>query len=270
VPTEGFFLPGRRGDRLCVLRTPRGRAIGGLVVVHPFAEEANKSRRAIAEQARHLAGAGFAVLQIDLFGCGDSAGDFGDATWDAWLDDVRDGIDCLRPRVDGPLWLWGVRAGCLLAGEVARSAPEPPGLLLWQPVRSGNQHLTQLLRTRTVGELIGDGETRTTTRGLMDALKSGNPVEVAGYRIAPGLALGLAAAELRSPPASTRVVWLELSLADPPALLPASVAAVETWRRDGALVVAEAVHGTPFWQTVEIEECPALVQRTREILQGLR
>jgi len=41
----------------------------------------NKSRRMVALQARALAGRGFAVLQMDALGCGDSAGDMQDATW---------------------------------------------------------------------------------------------------------------------------------------------------------------------------------------------
>lgn len=270
MPTEAFFLAGRRGDRFCVLRTPPGRAVGGLVVVQPFAEESNKSRRIIAEQARELVRAGFAVLHLDLLGCGDSAGDFADATWEAWVEDVQDGIEALRRHVDGVIWLWGIRAGCLLACQVAHTLPSPPNLLMWQPVRSGSQHLTQFLRARALSDLIGDGEAQTTTRQMLEELNHGNQVEVAGYRLAPGLALGLSAAELRAPPSSCRVVWLEVSSSDPATLSLATAGVVETWRRDGMQVVAEVVHGPPFWQTVEIEECPGLVRRTREILQGFQ
>lgn len=46
---------------------------GSIVYIHPFAEEMNKSRRMAALQARALTLAGFAVLQLDLIGCGDEA-----------------------------------------------------------------------------------------------------------------------------------------------------------------------------------------------------
>ncbi len=69
---------------------------GAVVYVHPFAEEMNKSRRMAALQSRALAAAGFAVLQIDLLGCGDSSGDFGDASWDEWIDDVLLAVRWLR------------------------------------------------------------------------------------------------------------------------------------------------------------------------------
>ena len=48
----------------------------------------NKSRRMAALQARAFAEMGFGVLQIDLFGCGDSSGDFSDARWDIWKQDL--------------------------------------------------------------------------------------------------------------------------------------------------------------------------------------
>ena len=67
-----------------------------MVYIHPFAEEMNKARRMAALQSRALAAAGFDVLQIDLLGCGDSSGDFGDATWNDWVNDVVHGCRWLR------------------------------------------------------------------------------------------------------------------------------------------------------------------------------
>src|SRR5262245_3855900 len=91
---EVFFQPavGRTGQRLYLHHRPRPEAAprGTVLHVHPFAEEMNKSRRMAALHARALAGAGFEVLQVDLAGCGDSSGEFGDATWDDWVADVVD------------------------------------------------------------------------------------------------------------------------------------------------------------------------------------
>ena len=74
---EAFFLPAGREQRFCILHgAESGIPVrGALVYVHPFAEEMNKARRMAALQARAMAAAGYAVLQIDLYGCGDSAGD---------------------------------------------------------------------------------------------------------------------------------------------------------------------------------------------------
>ena len=74
-------------------------------------------------QARALAASGCEVLQIDLCGCGDSSGDFGDASWQDWLDDVVAAHAWLRAHSDAPLTLWGLRAGCLLAADAAPLLP---------------------------------------------------------------------------------------------------------------------------------------------------
>jgi len=78
----------------------------------------NKARRMAALQSRRLAAAGYSVLQIDLFGCGDSSGDFADARWEIWKQDLRLALGWLKPRVAGPLGLWGLRLGATLAAFV--------------------------------------------------------------------------------------------------------------------------------------------------------
>ena len=122
---EAFFLPasaGRPGQRFCIFHAAQGSEPKGCILyIHPFAEETNKSRRMAAPQSRELARAGYAVLQIDLLGYGDSSGSFGDATWDGWLPDVAQGAQWLLNKVDAPLWLWGLRADCLLAAEQLRA-----------------------------------------------------------------------------------------------------------------------------------------------------
>ena len=113
---EAFFLPASAGQRLALFHAPQAseKPHGAVVYVHPFAEELNKSRHMAALQARAMAAAGYAVLQIDLLGCGDSSGDFGDATWEDWLADVALACDWLQRRTAAPLWLWGQRTGLSL------------------------------------------------------------------------------------------------------------------------------------------------------------
>jgi exosortase A-associated hydrolase 2 len=265
IATEAFYLPAERGARFCVLRGPAQAPRGAILHVHPFAEELNKSRRTVAEAARALARAGWAVLQVDLAGCGDSSGEFGEATWAEWVDDVARAGEWLKDRYGGVAWLWGLRAGCLVASDaLARVAPAS-GVLLWQPVVSGKQHLTQFLRTKVAGEAIGSGANRATTQDLRDRIAKGEFVEIAGYAIHAALAEGLERAELRLAPDPRRIVWLEVA-SEPAALAPAAQARVAKFEERGIAVTAKAVAGEPFWQTTEIAECPALVARTVEVL----
>lgn len=273
MPAEPFFAPSDDGTpRFCIWHPPVGDVRGGVLHLHPFAEEMNKSRRMAAQQARALAQAGFGVLQFDLLGCGDSAGDFGDATWQAWLSDVAWAVRQLRSRAAAPaapLWLWGHRMGALLAAEGARrmvqAGEAPPQLLLWQPSGNGKTVLQQFLRLKAAAEML-EGGAKGVTESLRRELANGRTVEVAGYRLHPELAAGLEASTLTPPPGPARAVWLEVAGGDAPELLPASRAAIERWRAAAWQVDAAAVGGPAFWQTSEIEDAPALLARSTQAL----
>lgn len=265
---HGFLLPaaGRAGgQRLCIHHLPAEGAVrANVFFTHPFAEEMNKSRRMAALAARALAAAGCSVLQLDLLGCGDSSGDFADATWADWLDDIEQGARWLQAQHAAPLWLWGLRAGCLLNLEAAPRLEGPVQHLFWQPPASGKALLQQFLRLKLAGALAeGRSAPAEDPRQQLDA---GRPVEIAGYTLSPPLAQGLERAQLAAPAAPGHSVWLETSTREGSPLLPATQAAVARWREDGHAVQAQAVPGPAFWQTQEIEDAPALVQATVQLL----
>ena len=270
---EAFFHPASQGGghRLYLHHTPpEGVPVRSSVLyVHPWAEEMNKSRRMAALASRALAEAGHAVLQVDLLGCGDSSGDFGEATWEAWVDDLRDALQWLQARhPEVPLWLWGLRVGALLAAEAAAKMTQPVHLLLWQPVLQGRQALQQFLRLKAAAQLA-EGGGKGILEGLRAELTAGRAVEVAGYRVGPGLALGLDEAALTPPPirsgpteAPPRAVWLEVNTLPEPQPGPAAQAAMPTWLAAGWSLEQRALAGPAFWQTQEIEEAPALLEAT--------
>jgi exosortase A-associated hydrolase 2 len=223
----------------------------------------NKSRRMAALQARALSASGISVLQIDLFGCGDSAGDFGDATWARWIDDLVEAARWVHGRTGFVPLLWGLRSGCLLACEALAKLPAVADLVFWHPVISGKQHLQQFLRLRVAGELIGRTTAeRAGTSELRAQLEKGATLDIAGYGLSPDLALGLEAADLTPRAAPTRVAWFEVSPSDPPDLSPASQMRVTAWRAAGSEIEATVVAGLPFWQTQEVAECAALIDAT--------
>jgi exosortase A-associated hydrolase 2 len=270
---EAFYLnvPAGPGltSRFCLYHAPpRDQAPAGLVIhVHAFAEEMNKSRRMAAIQSRAFAAAGWATLQIDLLGCGDSDGDFGDASWSLWVADVVAASRWLLARhthagTPLPLYLWGHRAGALIAVQAAGQLDVDANFLLWHPAVSGRAMLQQFLRLKTMADLE-----RRAKPGAQQALRqwlaAGNSVDVAGYTLTAALAQGLEQAQLTPPPArAAQVVWLEMSQHPDLQLSPAALAAVATWRLAGHRVHAQAVRGPAFWQTVEIEDAPALVTAT--------
>lgn len=274
---EAFFLaagPRATGQRFCLFYPAQpllsGATVRALVLyIHPLAEEMNKARRMAALQARALARSGCAVLQIDLLGCGDSSGDFGDATWQGWISDVMQACQWLRRRsssegatpAQAPLWLWGLRAGCLLATQAADQLDEDCNFLFWQPPPAGQPLLQQWLRLKLAGELAG-GRATGGMQDLRQQLAAGSPVEIGGYRLGAELASGLAQAALLppgKPGQQRRLEWFEMSTRDDASLSPASAKAITQWQQAGFAARSHLVNGPAFWQSTEIEEAPALI-----------
>ena len=264
-----FFLDDEAGgQRLCVLHRPTDGVQGIVVHAHAFAEEMNKSRRMAALQARAFADAGYAVLQCDLLGCGDSSGDFGDATWGAWLADVARAAAWLRSRYDAPLTLWGLRAGCVVASEAARRHALDADFLFWQPMTTGKAMLQQHLRLHAAKEML-EGQDAGGTQRLRERLAAGEALDIAGYTLNPALAAGLEQATLQPSPRG-RTLWLEVSTRDDGSLLPASAALFERWKASGHDVAQRVVKGPPFWNATEIEEVAELVAATTDIARHER
>lgn len=271
---QAFYLPAAAGagDQRFALFHPAPSGIdkrGAVLYIHPFAEEMNKSRRMAALQARALAASGFDVMQLDLLGCGDSAGDFGDATWAAWVDDVLLAHQWLRQRSAAPLWLWGLRAGCLLAVDAAQRLSEPCHFLFWQAPSNGKTLLQQFMRLKAAGDLVG-GQAKAIMQGLREQIARGASVEIAGYTVSPGLANGLERATLVPPAAKAsaqRVAWFEISPREDATLSPAASAGIAQWQHAGYSVTSQVVNGPAFWQTTEIEDAPALIAATTSALE---
>lgn len=262
---EPFFLKCGTGQRFCMFHQPAGACRGAVLYVHPFAEELNRSRRMAALQARQLAALGYGVLQLDLYGCGDSSGDFGDARWELWKDDLAAGAAWLQQKLGQPLTLWGLRLGATLALDYARSARDPVhAIVLWQPVLNTSAYLTQFLRLRMASALLTDtASTQTGTTALRDSLRRGETLEVGGYQLAPEMAAALDALDTFDTMApSCPVQWVEATSGSGQGL-PAPVARVQAeWLRQGASLTIHAVHCPPFWATPEITVCPAWLDVT--------
>jgi exosortase A-associated hydrolase 2 len=259
------FIDGPAGRLFAVhYRPPNATDTGAdLIYVPPFAEEMNCSRRMAALQARSFAAAGIGVVVLDLFGTGDSAGEFVDARWGVWRDDLSAAASWLESRGRRTLGLWGLRLGGLLAAEVASRHPTQfRRLLLWQPVTEGKAMLTQFLRIRVAAGLSGEG--RESTEGLRAELSGGRSAEIAGYDLAPELAAAIDAARLDAFDLAgvERVDWLDVTAEAGAALPPGRQRFVDRWRDGGVAISARSVAGEPFWTIQETTLAPELLAAT--------
>lgn len=257
---EAFHLDTPGGFRFCIVRRPAGgmRGRGTIIHVPAFAEEMNKSRRMVALAADAWVQTGWRVLQLDLGGCGDSEGELAEASWDGWLEDVRYAYQWARAQDGGPIWLWGLRLGALLACEASSRFRLDCGLLLWQPVVSGRQHLQQFLRLLKAAQVVGKAGSDADVSPLQ-RLACGEMIEVAGYEISPALARAMELARIETVHAPHGVHWFQVGGT---AALPALDRIKAAWLAQGTDVQTHIVQGPPFWQTQEIEVADALLKQS--------
>jgi len=273
-PPEPFFFDGPAGRLFAVNYPPTSTGDTGLgvVFVPAFAEEMNQSCRMVALQARALAGAGIGALVVDLYGTGDSAGDFRDARWETWRDDVSAAVAWLETWGRDRIGLLGVRLGGLLAMEVAAANQgRVDRAILWQPVARGERMLTQFLRLRVAASMGGSAAQETTT-SLRETFASGQSTQIAGYEVAPELAAALDSADIAAhgPAAGVPVDWIEVVADAGRPVSPASRRVVDQWTDAGVPVAAATVPGDAFWSIQETTLVPELLEATTECLRAAR
>ncbi len=265
---DPYVLAGTAGSLFALHFAAAGPSRRAVMMLPPFAEELNKSRRMLALAARALQSAGMDVLLIDLFGTGDSGGDFGDATLAIWRDDLQRGAAWLAQRGVTRLDVLAVRGGALLLDGFA----PPPGVahgrvVLWQPVTSGRLLIAQFLRLRMAENMA----VRDRADNVPDAralLESEGSVEVAGYVVNRELVRAL---EDITDPVSNADGWQAwgwFEVAGPGVNTPGVAAqrAIAAMRARGMQVRESCLEGEPFWATPEIAVVPVLVDATVECL----
>ena len=263
---SGHFVDGPQGPIFAVLRQPAGNARGCVLVVPPFAEEMNKCRRMVAAVAMGLADTGIATIIPDLYGTGDSGGEFSDCDWTGWQHDLqrvaRWAVDQRQVRFTGIL---AIRFGAALAAQLAAvdSFPRIGRAVLWQPVFDGKRHLTQFLRLRVAASLLEEDK-KESLADLRQRLLAGESLTVAGYDLSGRLAAALdnLAAPATLPEPWAQLHWMEI-VRDPQDGLPApSKVLVENSRATGQSVKIELVTGEPFWSSTEIVVNESMVAST--------
>jgi len=263
---EAGYLRSADGMLFYVKRRAPEPAHGCVLVIPPFAEEMNKSRRMIALVARSLANRGFTTILPDLVGTGDSLGDFATATGESWeenLADVCDWCEASGHRVSAIL---AIRLGAAIALRAVDKGrmPSLKTTVLWQPVFDGRRYLTQFLRLRVAAGLTG--ESKESTNDLHARLAKGETIEVAGYEVSSRLAAYVQALTVPAtlPQRLGAVTWFDVVRQDG-AVQPLWASALcEAARADGRCVHYESVVGEQYWNTVAISTLPELIDRTVE------
>lgn len=163
----------------------RARTCSGVVLVHPFMEERQDAHPFIKDFAVRLAAKGHPCLRVDLSGCGDSGGEWSDATVAQWLDDIVAAADHLRREADvSDIVLLGARYGAALAAGAAARA-EAKGLALIAPVLRGKEFVLDALRAYIASEMVLNKKAGVSRDVLLERLDRGESVNLFGYDFTP-------------------------------------------------------------------------------------
>jgi exosortase A-associated hydrolase 2 len=234
----------------------------GVLFFPPFAEEMNKSRRTVALTAQRLASIGYVVLIVDPFGTGDSEGEFADARWEIWREDMFAAMQWLRSQGIERLNFWALRLGALLAIDTAPRSPLPlDRLALWAPVSDGGRFMAQFIRLKiAAGMLAGAGPAK--TEQLRDVLERNGSLEIAGYRLSSALVQSIERMDIGrlAQGLFRQIVWFDVlgQQAEPS---PATLKAVKSLG-SAPPAIRVSVREDAFWGSPEISVARSLITQT--------
>jgi uncharacterized protein len=259
VGVAGTFIRGGAGNILVVTHEPAASPRRSVLVVPAFGEEMNKSRRLVADVGSALAAKGIRTIVPDLYGTGDSEGEFADAAWDIWVEDLactaRWDLSRGTERIDVLL----VRLGAALFADARERLPAAGFArgVAWQPV-NGSDTLKQLLRMKSMAVRMAGGRAAPADEALRAALAGPAPTELGGYLISPALASAMHAASF-APSGGRATVERGLALELDPSIEAETVVDASPWS-------TRRIAAERFWLAVEPKTNPNLAAMTAEYL----
>jgi len=258
-----LFIPSELGPLFAMYFTSSSRSNSQCIVHIPaFAEEMNKSRHMVSMQARAFADQGYSVLVFDLWGTGDSQGEFSEATLEIWLNNIESVISWLHDKGYQSIHLWGLRLGVLLAIEyVHKYDSYIDQLICWQPVLNGGQFVMQFLRLRVAAAMMDKNAPQEKTSDLKKQLMDGQSVEVAGYLLNPELMIPMLNIKVKNFSLNNikRCYVFELTEG---VELQANYATAQWAEEQEGKVVIDVINGSCFWATQEISESIELIDQS--------
>ena len=258
IESEGRQIAG-------MLHLPAGEMGGpGVVFCNAFGDERKSSCLAMVRLARRLAAEGLPVLRFDYWGCGDSPGDFVDATVSTRLEDIAAAARFLPAHTGGnALCLLGLRLGAALAALVAEDLDGCAGLALIEVVSEGAAYVRGLEQRTLVRKMIS-GPGRGTPQAPPEV------VDLDGYAVRRSVLDEVQRLGIRVGGVAFRGPVLVVQVSFNEKLTSETAAVRETYAAAGARVDLRTLVLPPFWRRVEVTDTTVLDGTVAAWLQTLR
>lgn len=189
--------------------TPRG--VGGVLMLHPFAEEKLWVGRASTNLARALCASGLPVLRFDHRGHGDSDREHREMTLSSMREDLAAAAAALRERAGiSELHLFGFRLGGTLAlSQAAEQAAASVAVV--NPAAKGEDYLLKTLRSNLTTQMSIYGEVRRDRERLLADMRETGLLNLDGYHLSSVLYDELAAMDVTATEYAGPALVLSLS-----------------------------------------------------------
>lgn len=260
---QASFMASAAGDIFVNRFCPAQPSKATIIFFPPLHEELNKSRAMVAQQARKFAQLGYETIVFDLYGTGDSEGDFSQASLASWMQDCEL-IYQLAFAKQQPIYFWACRFGALLAMKLIELIqPELKQLLLWQPLASGKQQVSQLLRLQRMSTMLsGQPEI-----AQPDTVQQQTDVEIAGYRYANNLLHDIEQLRIEQAVLSCPIQLFHISPVEPANMQMSHQVYAQLCNKADMPLNLHYIAGDSFWNSQEITLVPELQDKSLQALQ---
>ncbi len=180
---QPLFFAGSGEELYGVIHHPKGNSRDiGIVVCPPLFAEGMEAHGVLVTLARFLARNGYPVMRFDYRGYGESDGEGSDYTVPDHIDDIRTATERLRAETGvHKTGLLGIRMGATLAILAATRGMPVYLVAALEPVVRGDEYVRELLRLNIAEQMVYRQGVKTGPKKLVDSLRSGETILVAGY-----------------------------------------------------------------------------------------